>query len=144
MFGNCCSEVLSTLKCGIFNFSRMLWFYYYHHLLPDYHHADHMPTATSSECRWEGVQCSAERVCLIVSDSATTWTVACQAPRPWDFSGKNTGVGCHFLLQVIFPNQGSNPHHLHLPHWQGDFYQLHHLRGGSQHLLRFNVPQVPW
>ena len=20
-------------------------------------------------------------------------------PRPWDFPGKNTGVGCHFLLQ---------------------------------------------
>ena len=23
--------------------------------------------------------------------------------------GKNTGVGCHFLLQGIFPNQGMNP-----------------------------------
>ena len=22
---------------------------------------------------------------------------------PWDFPGKNTGVGCHFLLQGIFP-----------------------------------------
>ena len=21
-------------------------------------------------------------------------------PRPWDSPGKNTGVGCHFLLQV--------------------------------------------
>ena len=28
---------------------------------------------------------------------------------PWDFPGKNTGVGCHFLLQGIFPIQGSNP-----------------------------------
>ena len=27
---------------------------------------------------------------------------------PWDFSGKNTGVGCHFLLQGIFPTQGLN------------------------------------
>ena len=26
----------------------------------------------------------------------------------WDFPGKNTGVGCHFLLQGIFPSQGSN------------------------------------
>ena len=25
--------------------------------------------------------------------------VAHQAPRPWDSPGKNTGVGCHFLLQ---------------------------------------------
>ena len=24
------------------------------------------------------------------------------------FSGKNTGVDCHFLLQGIFPTQGSN------------------------------------
>ena len=36
---------------------------------------------------------------------------------PWDYLGKNTGVGCHFLLQGIFPSQGSNPG---LLHWQGD------------------------
>ena len=28
---------------------------------------------------------------------------------PWDSPGKNTGVGCHILLQGIFLNQGSNP-----------------------------------
>ena len=28
---------------------------------------------------------------------------------PWDFTGMNTGVGCHFLLQGIFLTQGSNP-----------------------------------
>ena len=33
---------------------------------------------------------------------------------PWDFPGKNTGVGCHFLLQGIFPTQGLN---LWLLHW---------------------------
>ena len=27
---------------------------------------------------------------------------------PWDFPGKNTRVGCHFLLQGIFLTQGSN------------------------------------
>ena len=26
----------------------------------------------------------------------------------WDSPGKNTGVGYHFLLQAIFPTQGSN------------------------------------
>ena len=26
-------------------------------------------------------------------------------PHPWDSPGKNTGVGCHFLLQGIFPTQ---------------------------------------
>ena len=27
-------------------------------------------------------------------------------PRPWDSPGKNTGVGCHFLLQCIMQNAG--------------------------------------
>ena len=38
--------------------------------------------------------------------------------RPWDSPGKNTGVGCHALLQGIFPTQGSNPSLLCLLHWQ--------------------------
>ena len=28
---------------------------------------------------------------------------------PWDFPGKGTGVGCHFLLQRIFQTQGIEP-----------------------------------
>ena len=28
---------------------------------------------------------------------------------PWDFLGKNTAVGCFFLLQGIFPTQGLKP-----------------------------------
>ena len=28
--------------------------------------------------------------------------------RPWDLPGKNTGVGCHFLLQDVFLTQGLN------------------------------------
>ena len=39
---------------------------------------------------------------------------------PWDFPGKNTEVGCHFLLQEIFPIQRLNPCLLHLLHWQAD------------------------
>ena len=31
----------------------------------------------------------------------------------WGFPGKNTGVGCHFLLQGIFPTQGLSPGLLH-------------------------------
>ena len=27
---------------------------------------------------------------------------------PWNFPGKDTGMGCHFLLQGIFPTQGLN------------------------------------
>ena len=36
---------------------------------------------------------------------------------PWDSPGRNTGVGCHSLLQGIFPIQGLNPH---LLSWQVD------------------------
>ena len=32
---------------------------------------------------------------------------------PWNFLGKSTGVGCHSLLQEIFPTQRSNPGLLH-------------------------------
>ena len=41
----------------------------------------------------------------------------------WDPPGKNTGVGCHALLQGIFPIQGSNPG---LPHCRRILYQLSH------------------
>ena len=36
------------------------------------------------------------------------------------FPGKNTGAGCHFLLQGLFPTQGSNLHLLRLLHWQAN------------------------
>ena len=50
--------------------------------------------------------------------SATLWTVPARLLCPWDSPGKNTGVGCHTLLQGIFPTQGSNPCLLHFLHWQ--------------------------
>ena len=41
---------------------------------------------------------------------------------PWDSPGKYTGVGCHFLLQEIFPFQGSNLSLLCLLPWQADSF----------------------
>ena len=43
---------------------------------------------------------------------------------PWGFLGRNTGVGCHSLLQGIFPTQGSNPGLLHC---RRILYHLRHL-----------------
>ena len=65
---------------------------------------------------------------------ATTWTVASQAVCPWDFPGKNTGVGCHSLLQGIFLDQGSNPH---LLHWQAGSLSLSHQGSLSDSLACF-------
>ena len=42
---------------------------------------------------------------------------------PWNSPGKNIGVGCHALLQGIFPTQGSNPG---LPHCWWILYHLNH------------------
>ena len=58
---------------------------------------------------------------------ATPWTVACQAPLSMGFSRQHIEVGCHFLLQGIFPTQASNLHLLCFLHWQVDSLPLHHV-----------------
>ena len=62
----------------------------------------------------------------VVSDSLWPWwTAAHQAPLSMGFSRqKNTEVGCHALLQQIFPTQGLN---LSLPHCSQILYLLSHL-----------------
>ena len=58
-------------------------------------------------------------VASVMSDSV--WPHGLWSTRllcPWNFPSKNTGVGCHFLLQGIFPTQESNSHLLCLLHWQ--------------------------
>ena len=49
----------------------------------------------SNAWKWKVKVKSLSRVRLL----ATPQTAAYQAPRPWDFPGKSTGVGCHCLLQ---------------------------------------------
>ena len=52
--------------------------------------------------------------------------------RPWNFPGKNTGLGCHFLLQGIFLTQELNPG---LPHCRQMLYRLSHLGSPKYPLL---------
>ena len=60
--------------------------------------------------------------------------------RPWDSPGKNTGVGCHALLQGMFPTQGSNPGLLNcrrfFTNWATREAQLH-VRWDHMNLLTF-------
>ena len=49
-----------------------------------------------------------------------------------DSPGKNIGVGCHALLQGIFPTQGSNPG---LPHFRQILYHLSHQ--GSPRIMEW-------
>ena len=68
----------------------------------------------------------------------------------WDSPGKNTGVGCHFLLQGIFLTQGLNPCLLHLLHWQENSSPLSHLGSPTlkykgRHLMVEKVLRIkPW
>ena len=70
-------------------------------LLCEFHHCVHV----------SGIEhtCVLRHVWLFV----TPWTWAFRLLCPWNFLGKNTGMGCHFLLQGIVPTQGLN---LGLPH----------------------------
>ena len=65
---------------------------------------------------------------------ATLCTVALQTALSMGFSSilQNTGVGCHALLQGIFPTQRSNPS---LPHCRRIFYHLSHQ--GSPRILEW-------
>ena len=67
---------------------------------------------------------------------------------PWGSPGKNTGVGCHALLQGIFLTRGSNPCLLPLPHCRQILYCL--SRQGSpwtakvkSTLLSFHLRSFP-
>ena len=84
--------------------------------------------------RW-GLQTFRHKYLSRVGPSETPWTAAYQAPPSMGFSRqeywsglplpspKNTGVGCHSLLQEIFLTQGLNPG---LPHCRQMLYRLSH------------------
>ena len=61
----------------------------------------------------------------VLGHSVVSYFLRPRGPQPtgllcsWNLSPKNTGVGCHFLLQGIFPTQGSN---LLLLRWQADSF----------------------
>ena len=54
----------------------------------------------------------------VISDSATPWTVARQAPLSMGFFRQDYWSGLPFPLQGVFPTRGSNLSFLHLLHWQ--------------------------
>ena len=69
--------------------------------------------------------CMCARLCPTLCDP-----MDCSPARllcPWNFPGKNTGVDCHFLLEGIFPTQGSNLYLLNLLHWQVDSLPLSYV-----------------
>ena len=75
-----------------------------------------------------------------MSDSATPWTVACQASLSMDFSGKKTtGVGLPFLSPGDLPDSGIEPVSLPL---QADSLQLSQ-QGSPGSSLRVRIYSTP-
>ena len=71
-------------------------------------------------CEWDWV-CLVAQLCLILCEpldhSPSSSSVHGDSP------GKNTGVGCHAILQGIFPTQGLNPG---FPHCRWILYHRSH------------------
>ena len=76
---------------------------------------------------WRGVRGTSQGLCLVTQLCATLWDPMDCGPPGSSVHGhspsKNTGAGCHALLQGIFPTQGSNPG---LPHCRWILYRLSH------------------
>ena len=70
---------------------------------------------------------------------AIPWTVACQAPPSTGFSRQEYWNGLPFLLQSIFPTQGSNPCLLSLLHWQVGSLSL--VPPGKPFLHKYRHPE---
>ena len=70
-------------------------------LLPNYSSIVHVLQHGHLSAEWS--QCS------VVSNSLQPHGLSpARLLCPWNFPGKNTSVGCHFLLQGVFPTQGLN------------------------------------
>ena len=63
----------------------------------------------------------------------TQWTVAPRLLCQWNFPGKNTGTGCHFLFQRSSPPRDQI---WGLPHWQADSLPLYHF---NKHILLLSL-----
>ena len=85
---------------------------------------------------WLGLRDPKPHPCLLLFRHLTRAQLLCD-PLYYGLSGASVheiGVGCHFLLQGIFPTQGLNVHHL----WQANSLSLSHL-GSSLKLLEIHV-----
>ena len=86
------------------------------------------PTAWRDK-QWVDSRCGKDQglvlSCSVVSDSLGShglWPTRLLCP--WGFSRQESGVGCHALLQGIFPTQGLNQSLLRLLHCRQILYQL--------------------
>ena len=74
-------------------------------------------------------------ICSVVSDSLQPHGLY----SPWNSPGHSTGMCNHYLLQGIFPTQGSNPG---LPHCRQNLYQLNQQGISNASKVTFKIVQA--
>ena len=85
----------------------------------------------------QALLCLVAWLCLTLCDPMNCSLPGSSVHR--DSPGKNTGVGCHALLQGIFPTQGSNPGLLHC---RQILYHLSHQGSPFLKHIMFNYSLV--
>ena len=98
----------------------------------------------------EESECGAKRISKL-RDTAVTYMHVCsvvtnslwlhELQPPWAFSGKNIGVGCHFL---DFPNPGIEPPSLESPALAGGFFITSTTSEAHPVCLPPSIPPVSW
>ena len=103
-----------------------------HHILSSGFQVSASPSKQLSKrhCCWRFIKWPCVCVCVCFQSCLTFCNPKDYSPTrllcPRNFPDKNTGVGCHFLLQGFFLTQGWNPHLLNPLHWQVDSLPLNH------------------
>ena len=103
---------------------------------------------TAQTQRVPGVRLSVRASCMlscsVTSDSLRPHGLEpARLVCPWDFPSKNTGVGCHFLLQGFFPTQGFNPWVGKIP-WRRKWQLAPVFLPGKSHGPRSLEDYSPW
>ena len=96
---------------------------------------------------WQVSQASQSMIlCMCIQLLGCVWLFATHGLQPtgllcpWNFPGKNTGLGCHFLLQGIFPTTLDQTHVSCIGRWI--LYHLSHL--GSPYDTRRTSETSPY
>ena len=86
------------------------------------------------------------RVCSVAQSCPSLQSYRLHPTRllcPWDYPGKNTGVGGHFFLQGFFPTQASKPASPASPVLAGGFFITEPLGNGAQGLGFWRWQEFP-
>ena len=114
------------------------------------HSVEYFKIITTTDLNFQKNVLLFQSCCLAAKLCPTPWQPRGLQPArllcPWDFPDKNTGVGCHFLLQGIFLSQGSNlclllwqVGSLPVSHWENPYSRVNILQHTISHHFALQI-----